>query len=78
MIQSELWDQLIYCKDKMIEIFNENGTEIFEPGMEQFNQKEGGWINRVWANDFVRRAHIDVVDQAVHRRQNEIGRGSQL
>ena len=27
-----------------------------------FNQPENGWINRVWANDSVRRAHIDVVD----------------
>jgi phycocyanobilin:ferredoxin oxidoreductase len=30
--------------------------------MQKFNQPESGWINRVWANDTVRRAHIDVVD----------------
>ena len=30
--------------------------------MQQFNQPESGWVNRVWANDTVRRAHIDVVD----------------
>ena len=30
--------------------------------MEKFNQPNSGWINRVWANNYVRRAHIDVVD----------------
>ena len=30
--------------------------------MEHFNQSDGSWINRVWKNNDVRRAHIDVVD----------------
>ena len=30
--------------------------------MDYFNRPESGWINRVWANDDIRRAHIDVVD----------------
>jgi len=62
MSSSIIWDKLISCKDEIIEIFEENGNEIHEPGMDHFNQPDGGWINRVWANDHVRRAHIDVVD----------------
>lgn len=30
--------------------------------MEQFNKPNSGWLNRVWANENIRRAHIDVVD----------------
>jgi len=59
---SIIWDKLIQCKDEIIDIFESNGTEIQEPGMAHFNTSDGGWINRVWANDHVRRAHIDVVD----------------
>lgn len=57
---SEIWDSLIGCQHKIIEIFNANAQEIFEPGMENFNRP--GWLNRVWSNSSVRRAHIDVVD----------------
>lgn len=59
---SIIWNQLIKCKDEIIEIFDQRAEEIFEPGMDHFNQADGGWINRVWANEHVRRAHIDVVD----------------
>ncbi len=59
---SILWDQLISCQEDIIQIFEENATEIYEPGMNHFNQADGGWINRVWANENIRRAHIDVVD----------------
>ena len=59
---STLWNQLIQCQNNIIEIFNERATEIEEPGLSRFNQPDNGWINRVWANDNVRRAHIDVVD----------------
>jgi len=59
---SAIWDKLIECKDEIIDIFDEHCGEIAEPGMEQFNQPENGWVNRVWANTDVRRAHIDVVD----------------
>ena len=57
-----IWDQLIDCKDQIIQLFDHHGVEIDEPGMEHFNQPDGGWINRVWENEDIRRAHIDVVD----------------
>ena len=57
-----IWEKLIECKDEIIDIFNEQATEIQEEGLDYFNQPDNGWINRVWANDSVRRAHIDVVD----------------
>ena len=59
---STIWNKLIDCKDDIITIFEENATEIQEDGLDYFNRPENGWINRVWANDYVRRAHIDVVD----------------
>jgi len=59
---STIWNTLIDCKDEIINIFNEKAKEIQEEGLEYFNRPDSGWINRVWANDFVRRAHIDVVD----------------
>jgi phycocyanobilin:ferredoxin oxidoreductase len=59
---SVIWNNLIACKDEIISVFDEEATEIAEPGLDYFNQPENGWINRVWANDSVRRAHIDVVD----------------
>ena len=57
-----IWDQLIECKDEIIRTFDQYATEIEEPGLSAFNQPHNGWINRVWSNDSVRRAHIDVVD----------------
>jgi len=62
MSQSNLWTKLINCKDEIIEIFDEFATETSEPGLDYFNRPDGGWINRVWSNDNIRRAHIDVVD----------------
>jgi phycocyanobilin:ferredoxin oxidoreductase len=59
---SLIWNKLIDCQNEIIEIFNEKATEINEPGLDYFNRPDNGWINRVWANDSVRRAHIDVVD----------------
>jgi phycocyanobilin:ferredoxin oxidoreductase len=59
---STIWNQLINCKDEIIDIFDQWAVEIHEPGMEQFNKPGSGWLNRVWANENVRRAHIDVVD----------------
>jgi phycocyanobilin:ferredoxin oxidoreductase len=59
---SIIWNQLIKCKDEIIETFDQWAEEIHEPGMDQFNQPNSGWVNRVWANENVRRAHIDVVD----------------
>ena len=59
---SIIWNKLIDCKDDIINIFDENASEIQEDGLDYFNRPDGGWINRVWANDNIRRAHIDVVD----------------
>ena len=57
---SVIWDRLIECKDEIIQIFDASATEYNEPGMDHFNNDL--WVNRVWRNDDVRRAHIDVVD----------------
>lgn len=57
---SIIWNKLIDCKDEIIQIFNEQAVEYDEPGLDHFNNDT--WVNRVWANDDVRRAHIDVVD----------------
>jgi len=59
---SIIWSKLIECKDEIIDIFDSNAVEIQEDGLDYFNRPDSGWINRVWANDTVRRAHIDVVD----------------
>jgi phycocyanobilin:ferredoxin oxidoreductase len=49
-------------QNEIIDIFDSEAEEIQEEGLDYFNQPENGWINRVWANQYVRRAHIDVVD----------------
>ena len=57
---SLIWNRLIECQQEIIEIFDKYATEYNEPGLAHFNNDT--WVNRVWANDNVRRAHIDVVD----------------
>jgi len=57
---SKVWDTLIEIQHLLEESFDNTGTEVFEPGMDRFNQP--GWINRVWTSDRYRRAHVDVVD----------------
>ena len=57
-----IWEKLIECQNKIIETFDYHADEIEEPGLADFNQPDNGWINRVWSNEFIRRAHIDVVD----------------
>ena len=57
---SVIWDRLIECKDEIINIFDASATEYDELGLSHFNNDT--WVNRVWRNDNVRRAHIDVVD----------------
>lgn len=57
---SIIWNRLIECKDEIINIFDKNAVEYAEPGLAHFNNDT--WVNRVWRNDHVRRAHIDVVD----------------
>jgi phycocyanobilin:ferredoxin oxidoreductase len=57
---SKVWDTLIEIQNLLEENFARTGKEIFEPGMDRFNQP--GWINRVWTGNSYRRAHVDVVD----------------
>lgn len=57
---SKVWDTLIEIQHLLERKFTETGTEVFELGMERFNQP--GWVNRVWVSDKYRRAHVDVVD----------------
>jgi phycocyanobilin:ferredoxin oxidoreductase len=57
---SNVWDTLIEIQHLLEDSFNKTGTEVFEPGMEKFNQP--GWVNRVWTSNSYRRAHVDVVD----------------
>jgi phycocyanobilin:ferredoxin oxidoreductase len=59
---SIIWNKLIECQNEIIRTFDQYATEFQEEGLDDFNQPDNGWINRVWANDNVRRAHIDVVD----------------
>lgn len=59
---SEIWDKLIQCQDNIIQMFDRYAEEFEEPGLDHFNRADGSWINRVWKNKHVRRAHIDVVD----------------
>ena len=42
---SDVWNTLVDIQKLLENQFNETGREIFEPGMDRFNQP--GWINRV-------------------------------
>jgi len=55
-----IWEKLISTTDEIVKVLNHYGTEFSEPGMERFNNDT--WTNRTWKNEFVRRAHVDVVD----------------
>lgn len=59
-MESNVWDTLIEIQHLLETKFNETGVEVFESGMDRFNQP--GWVNRVWTSDNYRRAHVDVVD----------------
>ena len=59
---SELWDKLLDCKRSILDTFNQYCEPVQEHGMEKFNQPNKGWLNLVYKNEHVRRAHIDVVD----------------
>ena len=63
--KSVLWEKLISLQEEIIRIFDERAEEFEEPGLDHFNREDGSWINRVWKNEHVRRAHIDVVDARV-------------
>ena len=57
-----IWEKLIECQNEIIKTFDSRATEFEEPGLAYFNKPNNGWINRVWRNNHVRRAHVDVVD----------------
>jgi phycocyanobilin:ferredoxin oxidoreductase len=57
---SLVWNNLIEIQALLEKSFEKTGVEVFEPGMDRFNQP--GWVNRVWTSDKYRRAHVDVVD----------------
>jgi phycocyanobilin:ferredoxin oxidoreductase len=57
---SIIWNHLIKCQSRIIDVFCEYAEEYQEEGLGHFNSDT--WINRTWANDSVRRCHIDVVD----------------
>ena len=57
---SKVWNTLIDIQHLLEDNFNATGMEVFEPGMDRFNQP--GWVNRVWTSELYRRAHVDVVD----------------
>jgi phycocyanobilin:ferredoxin oxidoreductase len=59
-VESKVWDKLIEIQQLLESKFDETGKEIFEAGMDRFNQP--GWVNRVWSSGSYRRAHVDVVD----------------
>jgi len=59
-MESKVWDSLINVQHLLEDNFTRTGTEVFEEGMDRFNQP--GWVNRVWTSKNYRRAHVDVVD----------------
>jgi phycocyanobilin:ferredoxin oxidoreductase len=59
-MKSDVWDTLVKIQEYFETAFNNSGKEVYETGMDRFNSP--GWVNRVWASDSYRRAHVDVVD----------------
>ena len=55
-----IWERLIKWEQDTIRLLNKELMEYDEPGMDRFNKP--GWTNRTWKNEFIRRAHVDVVD----------------
>ena len=55
-----IWERLIKWEQETIRLLNKELMEYEEPGMDRFNKP--GWTNRTWKNEFIRRAHVDVVD----------------
>ena len=55
-----VYNHLIELGQFYIDHFSAEGEEEYEEGMDQFNQP--GWVNRVWSNQYYRRAHVDIVD----------------
>ena len=55
-----IWETLIKHSETLIRKFNFHLNEYYEDGMARFNNPN--WVNSTWKNDFIRRAHIDIVD----------------
>lgn len=59
---STIWKSLTQCQSDIVKILNNNCKSIDEPDLSAFHLPDKGWINLVWCNESIRRAHIDVVD----------------
>lgn len=59
---STIWEKLTHFQINLINEIEKHLEEHDEPGLERFNRPEDGWLNLVWNNRHVRRAHMDVVD----------------
>jgi hypothetical protein len=57
---SLLWSKLDYISDRIQLILSDNCVEVYETHMDKFNKD--GWVNKVYKNKYIRRAHIDIVD----------------
>jgi phycocyanobilin:ferredoxin oxidoreductase len=64
---SEVWDTLISCQEQIISRLDSSCVEYHDMEMDKFNQPDNGWINRLWINHSIRRAHVDVVDARASR-----------
>jgi len=57
-----IWERLIKWQKDTVNLLNKELMEYDEPGMDRFNNPNHGWVNRTWKNEYIRRAHVDVVD----------------
>lgn len=55
-----VWSQLIHCQNEIIRLLDKHCIEEHSTELDRFNKDN--WINRVWSNSYIRRAHVDVVD----------------
>lgn len=62
MRENNIWNSLIHFQQKTIDFLNLKCENYVEPELLKFDQSDKNWLNKVWRNESVRRAHIDVVD----------------
>ena len=63
---SLIWHECEKLEQYIVDTISNTATEFCEPHMDEFNR--GGWKNRVWRSDSIRRAHLDVVDARESKR----------
>ena len=64
---SKVWDTLIGIQTLLENSFNTTGKEIFEPGMDRFNQP--GWVNRVWSVGSTNNDDLTTTFDTIHESQ---------